>query len=77
MGSFQMAIGLDFVKKVDKQWKKHINSEIIEKKGMTIDSLIEDTDKEDNSYKEDNKEEQLDRSKEMWNYWKNRYFIDK
>ena len=71
-----MAIGLDFVKKVDKQWKKHINSEIIEKKGTTIDSLLEDIDKEDNTYKEDNKEEISDRSKDMWNYWKNRYFIE-
>ena len=64
-----MSIGLDFVKKIDKDWKKHVKpldltldkDSIIEKK----DFLSEENDIET--------EMNLDRTKEFWKYWKDYY----
>ena len=64
-----MSIGLDFVKKIDKDWKKHVkpldltldNDSIIEKK----DFLSEENDIETEMI--------LDKTKEFWKYWKEYY----
>lgn len=64
-----MSIGLDFVKKIDKDWKKHVkpldltldNDSIIEKK----DFLSEEKDIETEMIS--------DKTKEFWKYWKDYY----
>jgi hypothetical protein len=70
-----MSIGLDFVKDVDKNWKKHIQSldrSIDEIKTEKADIFLDN--KENIPLKNDEKKDQ---DFDFWGYWKKRYSIMK
>lgn len=64
-----MSIGLDFVKKIDKDWKKHVKPLDLT---LDNDSIIE---KKDFSSEEKDIETEMisDKTKEFWKYWKDYY----
>lgn len=70
-----MSIGLDFVKNVDKNWKKHVQS---------LDSSNDEIKTENTDIFLDYKEnitqknyENKDQDFDFWSYWKKRYSIMK
>jgi len=70
-----MSIGLDFVKDVDKNWKKHIQS---------LDRSNDEIKTENNDIFLDHKEnitnknyENKDQGFDFWSYWKKKYSIMK
>jgi len=67
----ELAIGLDFVKNIDKNWKKHIQS---------LDRNI--TDEESTEIFDYSKKNQYNKTKiqkedndPYWDYWKKRYWL--
>lgn len=66
-----LSIGLDFVKNIDKNWKKRLQSiDRMEEDYKFEESLIK------NAYNDDNTEiigENPER--DIWKYWKNKYQI--
>ena len=64
-----MSIGLDFVKKVDKDWKKHVKPLDLTPDKIRIMEDHDDFTEED----EVTTEMEHDRDKFFWKYWKNYY----
>ena len=70
-----MSIGLDFVKNIDKNWKKHVQS-LDRVKEETIIEKIDYFKKLKNNNISKNIENE-DLNLDYWSYWKKRYSIMK
>ena len=68
-----MSIGLDFVKEIDKQWRKRLQSlDFLKEEGEKIDKIFiakEPTDNKYLNYEDENSEW------DYWDYWKKKYSI--
>lgn len=68
----ELAIGLEFVKDVDKNWKKHIQSLDRDNTKENTDEIFEDfKNRKYNKTRIQNKEDDS-----YWDYWKKRYFLE-
>ena len=70
-----MSIGLDFVKNIDKNWKKHVRSLDRVKEETIIEKNDSFTDFKENIMLKKFENEELDF--DFWSYWKKRYSIMK
>lgn len=71
----KMSVGLDFVKNIDKNWKKHIQSLDRVKEEIIIEKNDSFTDFKENIMLKKFENEDLDF--DFWSYWKKRYSIMK
>jgi hypothetical protein len=69
-----MAIGIDFVKKIDRNWEKHIKKHKIENIAFSNEKFRDDVNKINKKNNEINSQI-LDYEQNLWDYWKKRYYF--